>query len=89
MMIVRNECAAARPDSSRIVVPELAASTGPCRGGQAVEAATADFDVGALLLDRDAEGAQTGQGGRAVGAGGIAGDMRGAVGDGAEQGVAM
>ena len=36
VMTVRNGCAAARPASSRIVVPELAASTGPgARTGRA------------------------------------------------------
>ena len=89
MMVVRNGCAAASPDSSRIVVPELAASTGPAAAVRPWRPRPVISTSAPRFCDRDAEGAQAGEGRRAVGAGGIAGDMRGALGDGAEQCVAM
>ena len=57
MMTVRNGCAAARPDSSRIVVPGIGGVDRPWRGGQAVQAAAGDFDGRRrCCLDRDARG---------------------------------
>ena len=94
-MTVRNSCAARIPDSSRIVVPELPASSGPAGGGQASGAAAVDLDdlavAGAFRrpADRHAERPQASEGREAVRPGQVAADVRAAVGERRQHGITV
>ena len=82
--------AARMPDISRMVVPELAASSGPGGAAEPAQAAPFDFElVVAGLPDAGPERAHAGQGRGTIGAGRIAADGGDAVGQRAEHRVAV
>ncbi len=87
---VRNSCAATMPDRSRIVVPELPASSGPSGGSQPAQAAAVNLDDACRgAPDRHAERLQAGERREAVGAGQVAADGGAAVGQGRQHRVTV
>ena len=95
-MVLAKECAARMPDINRVVVPELPASSVPCGTCNPRRPAPDDRHcarprrvaaAGPIVMA--AERAQAAERGLAVGAGGVVGELGGAVRERAEQRVAM